>query len=772
MGVKPSYDALARRVSELEREAALGRRAEAALREQNRALDRRAKELNCLYELSNLVEPRSASVKKIVRGAAELIAAVRQHPEHTCVRIVLAELEYKTKNFEKTSWKLVGKIMVEGETVGAVTVYRLGGPPAHGQGAFAKEEKALINEIAGRLGRIATWIWTTQALQSLKEKYEDLYNNSPAMYMSLDCNGRVVECNHTILEKLGYTRAQLVGRDMASLVTPRSAADFRKNFPELIETGKVTGAERQLVARSGEIIETLLNATVDYDKTGKALRTRASFEDITRRKQAEAALRRSEEKYRLVVENAMEGILVAQDGWIKLANPKVLEYTGWSEQAIMSRPFADLVHPEDKKGVIENHSKMLTGDNDTGKYTLRAMDRAGQIRWIENNRVRIDWEGRPATLNFMTDITERRQMEKALRTSEAQKRTILDASPNRVRLVDKDLKIIWANQTTAKTLKIPREALAGRACYEVLAGRETPCQGCPTVKALETGETERSVIRQPGAKGMNSESFWANYSAPLKNENGEVESLVQVAQDITLQVRAEKQIRYLTQELMKAQETERQRLARDLHDNLAQDLSLLKIDCETLFDEQPAVPAAVRQKIADYSERFQKAITAVRDMAYEIHPPGLNELGFVPSIAQYCDDFYEKNGTCIDFHAAGIEGLELDFDTQINLYRIIQEGLNNIHKHANGAAATIRLVAAWPNIILRIEDDGRGFDVERRLGAAVAEKRMGIRSIKERAGLLGGTMTIQSRPDTGTRIFIKIPCQEKKNGPAENHIDR
>lgn len=271
---------------------------------------------------------------------------------------------------------------------------------------------------------------------------------------------------------------------------------------------------------------------------------------------------------------------------------------------------------------------------------------------------------------------------------------------------------------------------------------------------------------------MNAESFWANYSAPLKNENGEIESLVQVAQNITLQVRAEKQIRYLTQELMKAQETERQRLARDLHDNLAQDLSLLKIDCETLFDEQPAVPAAIRQKIADYSERFQKAITTVRDMAYEIHPPGLNELGLVPSIAEYCDEFYDKNGTRVDFHAAGMEALELDFDTQINLYRIIQEGLNNIQKHANGAAATIRLVAAWPNIILRIEDDGRGFDVERRLGAAVAEKRMGIRSIKERAALLGGTMTIQSRPDAGTRILIKIPCQERKNGPAENHIDR
>jgi len=119
-----------------------------------------------------------------------------------------------------------------------------------------------------------------------------------------------------------------------------------------------------------------------------------------------------------------------------------------------------------------------------------------------------------------------------------------------------------------------------------------------------------------------------------------------------------------------------------------------------------------------------------------------------------------------------MDTLNLNFDTKINLYRIIQEALNNINKHADADHSMIRLVAAWPNIILRIEDDGSGFDKELRMKTAIVEKRMGIRSIKERAALLGGKMAIQSRPMQGTKIFIKIPCKEEKNDPQENHSDR
>jgi len=143
----------------------------------------------------------------------------------------------------------------------------------------------------------------------------------------------------------------------------------------------------------------------------------------------------------------------------------------------------------------------------------------------------------------------------------------------------------------------------------------------------------------------------------------------------------------------------------------------------------------------------------------------------IQTISGYCEDFSEKTGLDVDFSSAGIEHLRLDFDTQINLYRLIQEGLNNVWKHAEARNARIRLVSSFPNIILRIGDDGRGFDVEKRMETITIEKRMGIRSMEERVKLLEGEMRIRSKPDKGTSITIVMPCKEKKSGTKEEHTD-
>lgn len=107
--------------------------------------------------------------------------------------------------------------------------------------------------------------------------------------------------------------------------------------------------------------------------------------------------------------------------------------------------------------------------------------------------------------------------------------------------------------------------------------------------------------------------------------------------------------------------------------------------------------------------------------------------------------------------------MRLDFDTEINLYRIIQEALNNVCMHADAANVRIRLVASFPNIILRIEDDGNGFDQKNRMADALNEKRMGLRSMKERASLLSGNFRIQSVPGKGTKISVEVPYREKGN---------
>jgi len=224
--------------------------------------------------------------------------------------------------------------------------------------------------------------------------------------------------------------------------------------------------------------------------------------------------------------------------------------------------------------------------------------------------------------------------------------------------------------------------------------------------------------------------------------------------------KSEKRFQVLSQQLMRIQEIERRRLSCDLHDYLAQDLSTLKIGIDTLIDNHTDTSVKMKQKVSELSGIVHKTIMDVREMAYCLRPSGLDKLGLVQTVFQYCEDFSVKNNIKVDFFSVGIDALELDFDTKIAIYRLIQEGLNNIKKHAEATHATVKLIASFPNIILRIEDNGKGFNIQKYSESAINEKHMGILSMEERACFLAGTMKIESCIRQGTKILIKIPCKE------------
>ena len=154
----------------------------------------------------------------------------------------------------------------------------------------------------------------------------------------------------------------------------------------------------------------------------------------------------------------------------------------------------------------------------------------------------------------LKDVTERWQAEKALRESETEKKAILDASIDRIRLVDKDMRIVWANQTTTRELNVTPEDLVGQPCYKILYDRDTPCAGCPTKKALEFGQIEHAVMHQPISKGIERETYWDNYSVPIKNESGDIVNLIQITRNITEAKRAEETLRKYERIISAAQE--------------------------------------------------------------------------------------------------------------------------------------------------------------------------------------------------------------------------
>jgi signal transduction histidine kinase len=288
--------------------------------------------------------------------------------------------------------------------------------------------------------------------------------------------------------------------------------------------------------------------------------------------------------------------------------------------------------------------------------------------------------------------------------------------------------------------------------------RRTPwCQASPiTVRGEECGEVEVCYLEE--RPDCDEGPF-------LREERSLIDAVSDLVGRIVAQRRAEEQMRALSQELIMAQENERQRIARELHDHLAQDLSLARADLERIAASLPA-EGPWRGQSGALANRLGAAIRSIRDLAYGLLPPGLTELGLVETVLAHCEDFSLRHGLAIDVFADGLDGLEFDFDTQINIYRLIQEALNNVRKHARASRVTIRLLGSYPNLLVRIEDDGCGMDLERSLSQAGRNRRMGLWSMRERVRLLGGKISFKSKPGQGLHIRIETPLNRSSREHA------
>jgi len=177
----------------------------------------------------------------------------------------------------------------------------------------------------------------------------------------------------------------------------------------------------------------------------------------TARKKAEESLRKSEEKYRLVVENANEAIVVIQNGRFRFFNKKILEITGYTKDEFASETFEDFIHPVDKNIVIQRHFKRMKGEEVSSVNSFRIIDKNNRVKWVEANAVLIEWEGEPAILNFMTDITDRKQSEEALRESEARYRTLFESANDAIFLETEFQEIIDVNDRACEMFGYTRE---------------------------------------------------------------------------------------------------------------------------------------------------------------------------------------------------------------------------------------------------------------------------------------------------------------------------
>lgn len=245
--------------------------------------------------------------------------------------------------------------------------------------------------------------------------------------VTIDAQSQIIDWNKAAERMFGWSRVEAVGQTLTELIVPpvhrpmhnAGIERFMRDGSSQIFNRRV---ETTALRRNGEEFDAELS--VWPVRTGDQYTFSSFIRDISRRKAAERALADSESKYRTVVENVSEGILVTAQGRILYANPRALSLTGMTEQEATTRPFIEFIHPDDRERVLGNHMRRLRGETVENNYQFRVLHVSGDIRWLEISGVVFEWQGAPATLNFLTDVTLRRQVEQDIRSALVREREL------------------------------------------------------------------------------------------------------------------------------------------------------------------------------------------------------------------------------------------------------------------------------------------------------------------------------------------------------------
>ncbi|QEG27869.1 Oxygen sensor histidine kinase NreB [Gemmata obscuriglobus] len=553
-----------------------------------------------------------------------------------------------------------------------------------------------------------------------------------------------------------------------------SARDVRAVYRHEFRSAHPDGSVRWLSAR-GRFF---------YDEAGAAVRMIGVMRDVTEQRVAEDALRRSEERLRLALSAARMGTWtwdVAADAHRRDASLNALLGLPAAETTAPFEEFLAHIHPDDREAVRAafdqsvRHGRLLSTE-------FRAVWPDGTVRWLRDQGDVFGTAGQARMTGACVDVTERREAEDAVRASEERLRLILESAT--------DFAIITLDAGRAVTTWSPgAEATFGFTAGEMM-GRpgdllftpEDRASGAPEQEATEARETGRAAeerwhVRKDGSR------FWASgVLAPLGTDGAN--GFVKVLRDLTERKRAEDELRRardelelrvaerttelaaaldaletemqrrrdLVRRLGTAQEDERQRVARDLHDTVGQLMAGLALAFKAV-EQSGALPAAAVTRLADAQRVMNELGREVHGLAVRLRPTALDDFGLEAALAQLVTEWSGRTGVPAEFHASGLARLPREIETAV--YRVVQEALTNVAKHANATTAGVAVARPDGFVSVVIEDDGAGFDP-----LAPPKGRLGLLGMRERVELLGGSIDIESSPGAGTTVTVQIPVAQ------------
>jgi len=323
--------------------------------------------------------------------------------------------------------------------------------------------------------------------------------------------------------------------------------------------------------------------------------------EITERKQVEAQLQQSEEKYSTLVEQGDDGIIIVQDGILQFANSKMVELTGFSLDKALGRSFVDFVSSGKRELVVDRYKRGMSGEDIPSKYEIEILSKDGGKIPVEVSASSIEYEGRPADMAIIRDITERKRAEESIKRAIEEWRTTFDAITDLVSIHDKDFRLVRVNKAFADVLKMKPKELIGKPCYEIVHGTDEPVPSCPHKKTLATKEPATKEFFEPHL-GI----YLEVATSPMFNGEGEVVASVHVDRDVTERKQMEQQL-IITDRLASVGE-----LASGIAHELNNPLTSVIGFSQLLLDK--GVPDDIRDDVRIISSEAQRAAGVVKNL--------------------------------------------------------------------------------------------------------------------------------------------------------------
>lgn len=616
-------------------------------------------------------------------------------------------------------------------------------------GFTAKDWTGKVKTLVGTAQEITPRKKMEAVLRESEDRYRDLVEHSTDLICTYNLEGRLLSVNELPAKLLGYSLEELLKKPMRDFLLPEARAQFDESLKTIQKDGFVKGL-MVVLTKTGERRIWEYHNTLRTEGVASPV-VRGVAHDVTDQRRMEKALRLSEEKFSKAFHSSPVEISIKtlEEGQFLDVNESFERNSGFARDELIDHTSLELglwVEPEERAAVMEQIKQRGRVQN---RETL-LRNKSGETRVKLYSAEPIEIAGKQCVLAVSEDITERKRADDRLREYEK----AVEGVEEMIVVVDRKYRYLLANRAFLNFRKMKREQVVGRLVSEVIEKDIFDRDVKEKLDECFRGNAVKYELKFT-YPDLGERDLFISYF-PVESPAG-VDRAACIIQDITDRKRADAELRRLSGLILRSQDEERRRIARELHDSTGQDLVALATSLSQLHASIPPSGRKSRKAASQCQALADRCVHEVRTLSYLLHPPMLDEAGLEDAIRYYLDGFAHRTGIKVHLEISPRLG-RMSPDFEVALFRVVQEGLTNIQRHSGSLQAAIRIDRDPREITLEISDKGGGVSGSqpRRDGPLSFEFGVGIPSMQERVKLIGGRLNIESQ-GSGTTVRATIP---------------